>query len=356
MVKQRIAVLFGGMSSEHEVSRMSATAIISNLCTEKYEIFPIGITKTGNWYWYTGDVSKISDGAWEEDEGNKRAFISPDRGQKSLIVLNEIGYELHELDAVIPVLHGKNGEDGTVQGLLQLSGIPFVGCDLLSSALCMDKISTNTILANAGISKAKFTYILAHNFRQNPEKCIAGIESSLPSYPVFVKPSNAGSSVGVTRVTHRDELQAAIEIAIREDSRILIEEGIGGHEVECAVLGNENPLASVIGEIVPANDFYDYEAKYKSNDSKLYIPANISSDLSQKAQEVAVQAYKLMGCAGLARVDFFIENGTNAVLLNEINTFPGFTSISMYPKLMEKTGIPFKQLLDELINLAIKRC
>lgn len=355
MGKKVVGIIFGGSSTEHEVSRRSATSIIENISKKKYETIFIGITKAGEWFEYSGDISKISNGDWEKDTQNKKkVFISPDSSVGGLIVLENDKYSTVHLDVVIPVLHGKNGEDGTIQGLLQLANIPFVGCDLLSSATCMDKIDTNIILSYAGVKKAKFAFVTANDFNVNEEACIHHIESTLPSYPLFVKPSSAGSSVGISKVADRCELINAIKLALHEDSRILIEETIVGQEVECAVLGNDDPIASICGEIAPANEFYDYEAKYVS-DSSLYIPARVSDAVAEKIRKIAVKAYKAMGCSGLSRVDFFVEKDTNEVYLNEINTFPGFTAISMYPKLFENTGIPFSELLDKLINLAFER-
>lgn len=356
MNKKVITILFGGVSSEHEVSRRSASAIIENISKDKYDVILIGITKKGQWYLYTGDVSKISNGDWENDINNKKsAFISPDSSIGGIVVMENNKYSIIKVDVVIPVLHGKNGEDGTVQGLLQLANIPYVGCNLLSSATCMDKIDTNIILRNAGIKKANFAFVTKYEFNTNKSSCLDYIENTLKSYPVFVKPSNAGSSVGVTKASSKEELAKSIEIALCEDDRVVIEENIDGQEVECAILGNNNPIASVVGEIAPSNEFYDYEAKYISDNSNLYIPAHISDQTSDEIREVAVKAYKAMGCTGLSRVDFFVEKNTNKVYLNEINTFPGFTSISMYPKLFEKTGVPFSELIERLINLALER-
>ncbi len=356
MKKKVVVILFGGANSEHEVSRRSATAIIENISREKYDIFLIGITKKGEWFLYSGDVAKIPNGEWEQDIQNKKAaFISPDTSTGGLFVLTDGKYSTLKIDVIIPVLHGKNGEDGTIQGLFQLAKIPFVGCDLLSSATCIDKICTNIILNFAGVKKAKFAFVTKSDFNENSERCLNHIEKTLPGYPVFVKPSRAGSSVGITKVTSREGLSGAIKTALNEDDRVLVEEAIVGQEVECAVLGNESPIASIVGEIVPANEFYDYEAKYINDNSKLYIPARISDEVSDRVREIAIEAYKAMGCSGLSRVDFFVESGSNEVYLNEINTFPGFTSISMYPKLFEHTGIPFAELIDQLINLALKR-
>lgn len=356
MGKINVAVLFGGASSEHEVSRRSCLSILKKLNKDKYNIFVIGITKNGEWYLYSGNIENIATDAWEKDtDKQKLAFISPNTAKKGLVVLNDDNsYTNLNIDVVFPVLHGKNGEDGTIQGLFELAQIPYVGCDVLSSCCCMDKIFTNIILTQAGIKKAKFSFIESFDFENDEKSCLDYIEKTIVNYPMFVKPSNAGSSVGISKVNNREELKNAIKLAQKHDSRILIEENIEGQEVECAVLGNHETTASIIGEIAPANDFYDYEAKYVS-DSNLYIPAHISEETSDKIRKIAQKAYKAMGCKGLSRVDFFVQKDTNEVLLNEINTLPGFTSISMYPKLMERTGIEYSLLLDKLINLALER-
>ena len=355
MSKKRIAVLFGGVSSEHEVSRMSAVCVLRHLSQEKYDVVRIGITKKGRWFMYTGDLESIMDGSWEKDPSNRPAFISPDSSVKGIVVTTEGHYEIIKLDVVIPALHGKNGEDGTIQGLLQLAGIPFVGCDATASAACMDKVITNIIMEHAGIAQAKFTWLYAYDFEKNPEQCVLKVEQDMGAYPVFVKPANAGSSVGVSKAANREELTKAIRTAAKEDKKILIEENVVGQEVECAVLGNDDALtASIPGEIAPSNDFYDYDAKYVNGTSSLYIPAHIGEEIADQLRAQAIKAYSIMGCSGLARVDFFVRN-ENEVLLNELNTLPGFTSISMYPKLMEAIGVPVAQLLDRLVELAIER-
>lgn len=356
MNKKRVAIFFGGMSSEHEVSRRSVESVLRNISDKKYDVVRIGITKDGKWLMYSGPIDKISNGDWENDPQNKVAFISPDRSTSGLIILNDNGsWETINIDVIFPVLHGKNGEDGTIQGLFQLSGIPFVGCDTASSAACMDKVVTNVMLTQNGIKKAKFTSFWKNEFVENREEIISKVEDTLRQYPLFIKPANAGSSVGVTKASDRNELIKAIEVAMQEDSRILVEETIVGREVECAVLGNETAIASEVGEIAPSNDFYDYDAKYLSNTSKLFIPAQIDSKTTDKIRKAALSAYKVMGCSGLSRIDFFLEENTNEVLLNEINTLPGFTSISMYPKLFEAVGISYPELIDRLIDLAVER-
>ena len=256
MEKKKIAVIFGGKSSEHEISRVSASYVISQISKEKYDIFTIGITKQGKWFLYSGDIKAIKDGSWESDKNNKSAFISPDSSVKGIVVMSDGKCEIIPLDVIFPVMHGKNGEDGTIQGLFEMSGIPYVGCGVLASADCMDKVTANIIFASLGIDQAKFTWCYAGDFKKSPEKCIEKVESTL-DYPIFVKPANAGSSVGISKANDRAELEKAVEIASKEDSRILFEETVIGKEVECAVLGNDEPFASTVGEIAPASEFYD---------------------------------------------------------------------------------------------------
>ncbi len=353
MEKKNLAVIFGGKSSEHEISRVSAAYVISRISKEKYNIFTIGITKQGKWFLYSGDTEAIKDGSWENDVNNKSAFISPDSSVKGMVVMSDGKCEVIPLDVIFPVMHGKNGEDGTIQGLFEMSGIPYVGCGVLASADCMDKVTANIIFASLGIDQAKFTWCYASDFKKSPEKCMEEVEKTL-AYPIFVKPANAGSSVGISKANDRTELEKAVEVASKEDSRILFEETVIGKEVECAVLGNDEPFASTVGEIAPASEFYDYDAKYNNANSLLFIPARIEEELIEKVRENAVKAYHAVGCAGLSRVDFFVTEDKR-VMLNEINTLPGFTSISMYPKLMEKSGINGYELVEKLIELAFER-
>ena len=325
MEKKKIAVIFGGKSSEHEISRISASYVISQISREKYDIFTIGITKQGKWLLYSGDIEAIKDGSWENDVNNKSAFISPDSSVKGIVVMSDGKCEVIPLDVIFPVMHGKNGEDGTIQGLFEMSGIKYVGCGVLASADCMDKVTANIIFASLGIDQAKFTWCYASDFKKSPEKCIEEVEATL-DYPIFVKPANAGSSVGISKANDR----------------------------ACAVLGNDEPFASTVGEIAPASEFYDYDAKYNNANSLLFIPARIEEELVEKVRENAVKAYRAVGCTGLSRVDFFVTEDKR-VMLNEINTLPGFTSISMYPKLMEKSGISGSELVEKLIELAFER-
>ena len=352
--KMRVAVLFGGVSSEHEVSLMSATSIIENLSKEKYEVLMVGITKTGKWLLYTGDVKMLADGSWETSGETVPAFLSPDPEVHGLVTLTDHGAEVLRVDCVFPALHGKNGEDGTVQGLFQISGIPYVGCGTLASAVCMDKAVTHSLLSTANIEQAHYLWFYADRFPVAADTIKKKIIARL-NFPVFVKPANAGSSVGVSKVDSPEGLDEAILKASKEDHKVVVEEGIAGQEIECAVLGNRECDASIVGEIGASAAFYDYDDKYINGTSQLYIPARIDEETAQKVRETAVRAYRLLGCSGLARVDFFVTEGDHRVVLNEINTLPGFTSISMYPKLWMATGLSYSELLDKLIELAFER-
>lgn len=352
MAKQKIAVLFGGVSSEHEISLMSAYSVLTNIPKEKYEVICIGITKKGHWMYYPGEYEYIKTGEWENDPDCATAILSPDALHEGILILGENDVYLRKVDAVFPVLHGANGEDGTVQGLCQLSGLPFVGCDMTSSAVCMDKALTHTVLDAAGIKTAKYLAVRRERLCDIDEIC-SDVEQQL-GYPVYVKPACAGSSVGVSRAADREALKAGLKIAFAHGNKVVVEREVIGKEVECAVLGNTAGLiASVPGQITPAEEFYDYDAKYKLGTSVLDIPAKITEDETARLRDIALRAYAACGCSGFSRVDFFVTE--NDIILNEINTIPGFTPISMYPKLMENMGIPYPALLDRLIQLAIER-
>ena len=348
--KLSLAVIFGGVSSEHEVSRMSVTSILENLSNERYEVHMVGITKEGRWLLYTGPVEDILSGAWEQGPVTP-AFLSPDPSVHGLVALRDGKAETIHVDVIFPALHGKNGEDGTIQGLFQLSGIPYVGCDTESSAICMDKAVTHSLLSSADIEQAHYLWFYADRFDAAPDTIKNKIQARL-DFPVFVKPSNAGSSVGVSKVERFEDLDQAIRKAAREDKKVVVEEGITGQEVEVAVLGNRDCDASIVGEIGASAQFYDYDDKYINGTSQLYIPARIPQEVSEKIRQTAVRAYRLLGCSGLARVDFFVTAGDNRVILNEINTLPGFT---MYPKLWMAMGLSYGELLDKLIELALQR-
>lgn len=351
--KLSLAVIFGGVSSEHEVSRMSVTSILENLSNERYEVHMVGITKEGRWLLYTGPAEDILSGAWEQGPVTP-AFLSPDPSVHGLVALRDGKAETIHVDVIFPALHGKNGEDGTIQGLFQLSGIPYVGCDTESSAICMDKAVTHSLLSSADIEQAHYLWFYADRFDAAPDTIKNKIQARL-DFPVFVKPSSAGSSVGVSKVERFEDLDQAIRKAAREDKKVVVEEGITGQEVEVAVLGNRDCDASIVGEIGASAQFYDYDDKYINGTSQLYIPARIPQEVSEKIRQTAVRAYRLLGCSGLARVDFFVTAGDNRVILNEINTLPGFTSISMYPKLWMAMGLSYGELLDKLIELALQR-
>lgn len=349
-MKKKIAVIFGGQSSEHEISCISAANIIDGLNKEKYEIHRIGITKEGHWL-YVEEDTQLKDGSWAD--GEITAVISPDHARPGIWKLSGDTLEVIPVDVAFPVLHGKYGEDGTIQGLFELAGIPYVGCGVLSSAASMDKISTKIFADRIGVRQAAYVADIAKDLSEM-EKTIEQVESKL-GYPVFVKPSNAGSSQGVSKAHNRDELKEALALAKQHDHRVLIEENIEGREVECAVLGGQNPQASSVGEILAATEFYDYDAKYNSEESRTVIDPDLPDTVKEEIRSNAAAVFREVGGFGLSRVDFFVEKGTNEVIFNEINTLPGFTNISMYPMLWEAAGIPKEKLLDRLIDLAYER-
>ena len=352
MVKN-LLVIFGGCSSEYSVSLRSAASVLRNLDSSKYNVITLGITKDGAWYLYNGDIDSIENDCWFNDEDTTPAILSPDKKDKSLIVLNDMGaYEKIAIDVIFPGLHGKNGEDGTIQGIFELAGIPYVGCGLLASGMCMDKAVTNTLADAAGIDGAKWAAFTETEYREGRVN-LAAIEEKL-GYPIFVKPANAGSSVGISKAHNHMELLSALDIAFQNDYKAVLEETLVGREIECAVMGNTQPVASCIGEILPTAEFYDFDAKYIDNSTGLAIPADLPESVSEKVRAAAVNAYRTLGCEGLSRVDFFLCND-GRICLNEINTLPGFTSISMFPKLFGQVGIPYAELLDRLIEYAEER-
>lgn len=350
-IKKTVVVLFGGQSSEHEVSRISASTIISNIDSEKYYVIPVGITKEGKWLIYNGPVENIKNGQWEKF--GTPAVISPDATQKGLLKIVGGKVKLIPVDVIFPVLHGRYGEDGTVQGLFELSGIPYVGCGVLASSISMDKVYTKIIAKNMKICQAKYISVEAKEL-DKVKRIASKVEKKL-GFPCFIKPANAGSSVGITKAHNEKELEEGLKLAAMHDRKILIEEAIVGRELECAVLGNDNAVASGVGEIFSAAEFYDYDAKYNSEDSKTTVTPDLSSEKIEEIRKIAVKVFKAVDGNGLARVDFFLEEGTDRVIFNEINTLPGFTSISMYPKLWENAGKNISELIDELIELAFKR-
>ena len=353
-VKQTILVVFGGKSSEHDISLLSARGVIGNLPAEKYEIRMMGIDREGRSYAYDGPLELLDGDRWLTEGHVVPAVISPSTAHHGMILLPEDGRaEIVRIDAVFPILHGRNGEDGTIQGLLDLSGIPYVGCGTAASAVCMDKELERSMADRAGIPQARWMSLKRRDFDRDPDRILRTAPDEL-GFPIFVKPARAGSSIGISRAENTAQLREAVLRAFEEDEKILLEETVDGLEVECAVLGNEEPVASVVGRIALSGELYDFEDKYVSNTSELKIPADIDDTLSTRVRELAVRAFKAFGCMGLSRVDFFIRRGDNAVLLNEPNTMPGFTPISMYPKLFEACGVPYGELLSRLIDLAME--
>ena len=370
MAKKRIVVMYGGKADEHSISCISAASALRALDTDKFEAIPVGITKDGKWI-----VNGENPLGWSLDEGLPTVEKTP--GAKDVVLevaLGQDGFFAREddgtltpfghVDAVFPVLHGPYGEDGTIQGLFEMMGVPYVGCGVLASAACMDKHYTKVLLAAAGIPVAPGitldarSFDKASEFKANADAIMAQVSEAGLQYPLFVKPSRAGSSFGVTKVEHEGdaaELAAAVYEASHHDWRILVEQGIDAREIECAVLGNDNPIASGCGEIVVSSGFYSYDSKYIDGQAaQVVVPAAISHDASERIRSLAIEAFEVLGCAGLARVDVFLTQG-GEVLINEINSLPGFTRISMYPKLWQAAGMSYSELVSRLIELALER-
>ena len=353
MKRLKIGVIFGGISSEHDVSKVSGTSVIKNLNKEKYDIISIYIDKDGKWYTYEKPLEEIDILDIDADVSN---YIKP---------IDNIEKILKSVDVIFPVLHGLGGEDGSIQGLFEMLKVPYVGCGILASSVGMDKVYTKIIFEKANIKQAKYEYVRKYKdnyiyidkeFNEeiiNLNELVLKIEKNL-SYPMFIKPSNSGSSVGINKAADTEELKKAIEYATNFDKKVLIEEGIVGKEVECAVLGNEDVMSSCVGEIKPAEAFYTFDAKYKNQESKVLIPADLPKEMSNRIRDLAIKAFKAIDGKGLSRVDFFANEKTDEIYINEINTLPGFTTISMYPKLFENVGIPYTELLDRLIQLVLE--
>ncbi|HEY6972489.1 MAG TPA: D-alanine--D-alanine ligase [Candidatus Angelobacter sp.] len=381
MKKLRVGVLFGGRSGEHEVSLLSAASVLKAINPEKYEVVPIGITKEGRWV-SPAHAEKLLRGESLHEESGRHlragdpeattsaavlakgeAVIVPPVPQSDSLVPFESQARAADhginVDVIFPVLHGTFGEDGTIQGLLELADIPYVGAGVLGSAAGMDKDVMKRLFAAAGLPIVKHITILRNHWENDSRKITREIERKL-KYPLFVKPANLGSSVGISKAHDRKELGPAIETAAGYDRKIIIEQGVGGNkqkarELECSVLGNDEPQASIVGEIVPSAEFYDYSAKYLDEGSQLIIPAKITRKQMKQAQEMAVRAFQAVDCSGLARVDFLMDPKTEKIYVNEINTMPGFTSISMYPKLWAASGLEYPELIDRLVQLALER-
>lgn len=349
-MKKTVAVLFGGQSSEHEVSCNSAITIANNIDKDLYHVVLIGITKDGKWI-HVNSIDEIQSGEWRE--GKEKAILSPDAVDKGIYFINGDKIHTKTVDVVFPALHGLYGEDGTVQGILELAKIPYVGCGLLASSLAMDKLFTKIIVNQLGIKQAKYVSILKSELK-NMDVCVNKVEETL-DYPVFIKPANAGSSRGVSKANNVDELIKGLNEALKHDRKILVEETIVGRELECAVLGGEDCRASGVGEIIAASEFYDYEAKYNNAESKTVVSPELPEGVESEIRKASVEIFKALDCYGLSRVDFFLTKETNQLVFNEINTLPGFTEISMYPMLWEAKGIGKPQLIEKLIQSAIAR-
>jgi len=358
----RIGLIFGGRSGEHEVSLASATSVMANLDREKYEVVPIGITKEGGWLLGTEPArlmaaeQHINHTENTETETTTAVTLTGDPRMRRLIPL-ESGEQLQDngaLDVIFPVLHGSYGEDGTLRGLLDMADVTYVGCGVLGSALGMDKEKMKMVFQAVGLPSVDYLVYRRNEWERSPTTIMDAIEQRL-GYPCFVKPVNLGSSVGINKAHDRAELEHAINVAAEYDRKIIIDRGINCRELECAVLGNDEPLASVVGEVIASNEFYDYHAKYIDNKSQVIIPADIPQATAEEVRRQAVTAFLALDLSGLARVDFFLEKESGQVYINEVNTMPGFTQISMYPKLWEASGLTYAQLLDRLVELAIER-
>jgi len=360
--KKRVAVIFGGRSGEHEVSLASAASVISALDKEKYEILPVGITRSGRWL-TSGDSMK----ALKEGLTGTPQLPSVDAIPSGSLIRREVipatrelvpgicGESFPEVDVVFPVLHGPYGEDGTLQGLLELADVPYVGAGVAASSLGMDKALMKAVFQAAGLLVADWLLVLRKDWEDHPDAVLVKIEEKL-GYPCFTKPANLGSSVGVSKCHSQQELTRGMDDAAQYDRKIVVEWAVpNAREIECSVLGNDAPVASVLGEVIPCNEFYDYKAKYIDGLSELIIPADLPVELSNEIRRMAVQAFRLIDCAGMARVDFLVRGDTGEVFLNELNTIPGFTDISMYPKLWEASNLPYSELVDRLIELALER-
>jgi len=351
----RIGIIFGGRSAEHQVSLVSAASVMKALDKKKYVLLPIGISPEGKWLSSPDALMKLKSGMGAGTSGSR--ILSPDPASKSLLEIKRAPrYDnAAPIDVIFPVLHGTFGEDGTIQGLFELAGIPYVGAGVLGSAAGMDKVITKQLCQQAGIPVTPYIWFLFRDFKKSPKSLVSRIEKKF-IYPCFVKPANSGSSIGISKAHDRKELLSSIKTAARYDRKILIEKCIqGGREIEVSVLGNDDPVASVPGEIISSNEFYDYDAKYVDGKSRSVIPAKLPRGVAKKLRQYAVRSFKAVDCAGMARVDFLLERGSNKIVFNEINTIPGFTSISMYPKLWEASGIGYGELLDRLIELALER-
>jgi D-alanine---D-serine ligase len=347
MKRTNVVILFGGCSNEYEVSLKSASAVIDHLDRDLYNIIMVGITREGAWLRYDGSTANIRVDRWHMHASCCPAFFTPSRGISGLMELKNMEYHMTPVDVVFPMLHGKNGEDGTVQGLLELSGIPYVGCDMLSSVICMDKAIAHTIVEAAGITTARSITIFEGDHLDH-----AVIATEQLGYPLYVKPAKSGSSIGITKASSKQELIKGIQLAFKHDKKVVIEQNIVGFEVGCAVLGGTSPIVGEVDEIELRGDFFDFDEKYSLHSSTIHLPARIDANTACRIKETALNIYRTLGCNGLARVDMFLT-ADGSIVFNEVNTMPGFTAQSRYPNMMSSVGIPFPELLDRLIQHAV---
>ena len=356
--KLRVGIFFGGRSAEHEVSLQSARNVVNAADPSKYEIVPIGITKEGQWRVGLPPKGSVGSSTLEAVLNSGQEVlpaVSPQEGAQLVPVGGPSAKgSLSRLDVIFPVLHGTFGEDGAIQGLLELAGVPYVGAGVLGSAVAMDKTVMKRLFRERGLPIVPYLVVHRAGFEAAPRRSCLAIEKKF-RYPVFVKPANLGSSVGISKARNRKELVKALETAAAYDRKVLVERAIRGREIECSVLGNDNPSASLPGEIVPGGEFYDYAAKYLEDSARLIVPAPLRAAQTKQIQRLAVEAFQAAECSGMARVDFFLAKGSGKIYLNEINTIPGFTPISMYPRLWEASGLPYPRLIDRLIDLALER-
>jgi len=353
MRKLRVGIIFGGRSAEHEVSIVSAASVMDSLDPQRYDVVPIGVSREGRWLSSPRALQLLRERTGLDAE--TECVLVPEPNRQGLMVVSGTGDPVAPLDVVIPLVHGTYGEDGTLQGLLELADIPYVGAGVLGSALGMDKIVQKQLFVGAGLRVAKYTWALSSRCIDKPQAVATEAERVL-RYPLFVKPANTGSSIGISKAHNRKELLAAIAVAATYDRKVIVEQGVrNAREIECAVLGNDDPQVSVPGEIIPSNEFYDYDAKYVDGKSQAVIPAKLPRRVTVQVQRAAIAAYKAIDCAGMARADFFVVRSSGAIYINELNTIPGFTSISMYAKLWQASGLSFPALLDRLIDLALER-
>jgi D-alanine-D-alanine ligase len=360
--KIRVGLIFGGKSGEHEVSLASAQSVLRALDAAKYDAVLIGVTKEGKWLTGGNPLKQLVNAALDTTQQSpllKAMNGSTSNGTTALVshsateltttdALNET------VDVVFPLIHGPNGEDGTIQGLLELADLPYVGASVAASAVGMDKAMMKAMFRNAGLPVAEYIVVLRHKWEHDPEETIHDIETII-HFPCFVKPANMGSSVGISKARNWDELAQALSTAAQYDRKILVERAVRGREIECSVLGNDAPIASLPGEVIPEREFYDYDAKYADEHTRLIVPADLTNEQTRAVQELAVRAFQAIDCCGMARVDFFLDQRDNKFLVNEINTIPGFTNVSMYPKMWEASGVSYAQLIDRLIQLALER-